>query len=79
MIQTKGLHILVGKDKLPAVGERPKVAKELENAMVIEHQSGTKITIGVDGAVQIETKNKDISLSNGKVTLALKGPAVEVS
>jgi hypothetical protein len=79
VIQVKGLHILVGADALPDVGARPQVPGEVDNAIVIEHQSGTKITIGGDGALTIETSNKDISLSNGGVTLALSGTSVEVS
>ncbi len=79
VIQTKGLHILVGSESLPPVGERPKVPDDLDDTIVIEHQSGTKITITADGAVKIETDNQDISLSNGGVTLSLSGSAVNVS
>jgi hypothetical protein len=77
IIQVKGLHILVGADKLSDVGARPAVPAE--NTVVIEHQSGSKITIDSGGKVIIETKNKDVSLTNGSVTLKLTGAAVEVS
>lgn len=77
VIQTKGLQIFVGDDKLPDVGERPNVPDA--KTIVIEHESGTKITIANDGAVKIETKGKDISLTNGSVTLKLGSSSVEVS
>ena len=77
VIQSRGLHIFVGKDKLPDVGVRPEVPDE--RTIVIEHESGTTITIGADGAVKVETKQKDLSLTNGTVTLKLSGAAVEVS
>ncbi len=79
VVQAKGLHILVGSESLPPVGERPKVPDDLDDTIVIEHQSGTKITITGDGAVKIETDNQDISLTNGGVTLSLSGSAVNVS
>ena len=77
VIQVKGLHVLVGADRLSEVGARPTVPAE--NTLVIEHQGGSKITIGRDGKILIETTNKDISLTNGAVTLKLSGSAVEVS
>ncbi len=69
VIQAKGLRIFVGKDKLPDVGERPDVPDA--QTIVIEHESGTKITIGSDGAITIQTDQKDISLSNKNATLKL--------
>jgi hypothetical protein len=77
VIQAKGLQILVGADKLPDVGQRPQ--PPAEKTIVIEHQSGTKITIADDGAVRIETSSKDIALTNGSVTLKLSSSGVEVS
>lgn len=77
VIQAKGLHIFVGDNKLPDVGERPQVPSA--QTIVIEHESGTSITIASDGAVKIETKGKDISLTNGGVTLKLGSSGVEVS
>lgn len=77
-IQAKGLHIFVGDKKLPAVGERPDVPDA--QTIVIEHESGTKITIGSDGAVKIEAaQGKEIALTNGGVTLKLGSSGVEVS
>jgi hypothetical protein len=79
VIQARGLQIFVGDDALPQVGERPTVPKE--KTIVIEHESGTQITIGDDGAVKIDTSNsqKEISFTNGSVTLKLGSSGVEVS
>jgi hypothetical protein len=84
VIQARGLQITVEDQKLPDVGERPSVPAE--GTLVIEHKSGTTITVDADGAVKVETKSKGISLSNGsaEITLsggkvALKGTAVEVA
>jgi hypothetical protein len=71
VIQAKGLHIFVGNDKLPDVGERPDVPDA--QTIVIEHEKGTTITIDSDGAISIQTNQKDISLSNSNVTLQLGG------
>jgi hypothetical protein len=78
-IQAKGLHILVGEDKLPEVGVRPQMPDDLDKQIVIEHASGTTITIDGNGAVRIETSSQEIAMTNGSVTLKLNGPAVEVS
>lgn len=75
-IQAKGLHIVVGADKLADVGSRPTPPSD--STIVIEHQSGTTITVESSGAVRIETKSKDISFTNGSVTLNLSGSSVEV-
>ncbi len=84
VIQAKGLKIFVGKDKLPDVGERPAVPDA--QTIVIEHESGAKITIGSDGGVKIEAAGgKEITLTNrdatggGGVTLKLSSSGVEVS
>jgi hypothetical protein len=76
VIQAKGLHIYVGKDNLPDVGERPQVPDE--KTIVIEHESGTTITIADDGVIKIETKGKDISLTNGQGTLKLEGSNISL-
>ncbi len=77
VIQAKGLHIFVGNDKLPNVGDRPDLPDA--QTIVIEHESGTKITIGSDGALKIEAaQGKEISLTNGGVTLTLGKTGVEV-
>ncbi|MEU1165811.1 hypothetical protein ABZ372_37385, partial [Streptomyces sp. NPDC005921] len=77
IIQTTGLHIVVGKDLLPEVGTRPKPPDD--DTITIEHHSGTTITVGADGAVTISTKDQPIRLTNGTVGLALDGSAVAVS
>jgi hypothetical protein len=71
VIQAKGLHIYVGEKDLPDVGTRPSTPDP--KTLVIEHESGTKITIANDGAIKIETQEKDISLTNGQGTLTLAG------
>jgi hypothetical protein len=77
IIQAKGLHIFVGNDKLPDVGERPDPPDA--QTIVIEQESGTTIKVANDGAISIQTKSKDISLTNGSVTLKLGSSGVEVS
>jgi len=68
VVQATGLHILVGVDALPEVGTRPDPPDD--DTIVIEHRSGTSITIDAGGAVII---------SNGMVSLKLDGPTVAVS
>ena len=46
---------------------------------MIEHESGTKITIADNGSLTIETNNKDISITNGKATLTMGGNSGEIS
>jgi hypothetical protein len=77
IIQAKGLHIVVGGDKLPSVGSRP--TPPADDTIVLEHQSGTTITIASDGAVEIKTTGKDLSLTNGSVRVNLSGSSVQVS
>ncbi|MFJ5302582.1 hypothetical protein [Streptomyces sp. NPDC088350] len=77
VVQTTGLHIVVGKDALPEVGTRPK--PPADDTITIEHHSGTTITVDADGAVTISTENHPIRLTNGTVSLNLDGAAVAVS
>ncbi|UPJ53436.1 hypothetical protein IVB30_20230 [Bradyrhizobium sp. 200] len=77
VIQAKGLRILVSADGLPSVGERPDPPADTN--LVIEHESGTVISIDTSGAISISTKNKDLSFSNGAVTMKLSGASVEVT
>jgi hypothetical protein len=77
VIQTTGLHIVVGKDVLPEVGTRPKPPDD--DTITIEHQSGTTITVDADGAVTISTRDNSITLTNGTVSVQLDGAAVAVS
>lgn len=77
VIQTTGLHVLVGTDALPDVGTRPD--PPADDSITIEHQSGTTITVGTDGGVTITTNSKPITLTNGGVSLTLDGDTVAVS
>lgn len=79
VIQAKGLHIAVGESLLAHAGTRPTVAGDLADQIVIEHKSGTKVTITSAGEVQIQTTQQKISMTNGSVTLQLNGAAVEVT
>ena len=76
VIQVKAFQLLVADDGLPAVGARPTTPEA--GTLVIEHQSGARITIDQDGKITIETKSQELALTNGSVTLALNGSKVEV-
>jgi len=76
VIQVKALQVLVADDKLPEVGVRPTPPDT--NMLVIEHESGAKITIDKDGKITLETKSKELALTNGSVTLTLNGSTVEI-
>ena len=76
VIQTKAFQLLVADDKLPDVGVRPSLPDA--NNLIIEHQSGAKITIDQDGKITIETKAQQLTLTNGSVSLTLNGSTVEV-
>jgi hypothetical protein len=77
VVQVTGLQILVGADALPEVGTRPHPPDD--NTITIEHHSGTRITVGADGAVTISTSDNPITLTNGAVSLKLDGAVVAVS
>lgn len=76
VIQTKAFQIFVADDKLPDVGTRPTPPDA--NTLIIEHQSGAKITIDKDGKITIETKSQQLTLTNGSVSLTLDGTTVAV-
>ncbi|WP_155849828.1 hypothetical protein [Arthrobacter sp. H41] len=76
-VHARSLHILVGASALKSVGTRPTV--QADDTIVIEHSSGTKITVASDGALSITTDHKGISLGNGSVTLKVSGSSVAVS
>lgn len=84
VITAASARIVIGSSALDAVGTRPTVGSADE--LVIEHASGTKITIDKDGGLTIEAKStvavttsgKDISLGNGSVSLKLSGSTVKV-
>jgi hypothetical protein len=78
VIQAKGLRIQVADDDLPAVGARPALPDA--NTIVIEHGSGTKVTIGDDGAVVVETDGKSITFkTGGSQSVTIDGSKVAVS
>ena len=76
VIQNKAFQIFVADDKLPDVGVRPTPPDA--NTLIIEHQSGAKITIDKDGKITIETNSQELTLTNGSVSLNLNGATVEV-
>lgn len=77
VIEAKGLRIFVGDNKLKDVGERPSVPDA--KTIVIEHESGTKISIGNDGALKIEmAQGKEMSLVNGSNTVTVSNQSVEI-
>jgi hypothetical protein len=76
-VHARSLHVLVGASALSDVGTRPTVAAD--DTIVIEHSSGTKITIDSSGGLTISTEHKAITLGNGSVTLKLDGASVAVS
>jgi hypothetical protein len=86
VIQAKGLRITVGEGTLPDVGKRPEVPDDLDAKLLIEHESGTTLTVAGDGAVTLDTGGKDITIKSGNAsitlsggTVKLQGTAVEVS
>ncbi len=76
VIQGKAFQIFVGDDKLSDVGERP-TPPDAQN-LIIEHQSGAKITIDPTGKITIETKSQALTLTNGSVSLTLDGSTVAI-
>lgn len=76
VVQAKGLHIQVGERLAASVGDRP--SPPLDASVVIEHESGTTITIDANGKVEVLTHGKDVSLTNGMVSLTLSGPNVGI-
>ncbi|WP_199512717.1 hypothetical protein [Nucisporomicrobium flavum] len=76
-IQARALHITVGQKSLPDVGTRP--TPPADDTVVIEHHSGTRITINADGEVTIATDQKSLTLTNGQVSMKLDGAKVAIS
>jgi hypothetical protein len=64
VIEAKGLKITIGTDKLGNVGTRPTEGGDDE--LLIEHTSGTKLTIESGGALKIEAQTVSIK---GDVTI----------
>ncbi|MBU2670216.1 hypothetical protein KOI35_42620 [Actinoplanes bogorensis] len=84
VMQAKGLRITVGAKLLPEVGDRPDLPEDGE--LVIEHSSGTKVTVDKDGAVVVDSGGKTVTLKSGSATITLddgkitlSGSKVEVS
>lgn len=77
VVQVRSLQVTVGQPALPDVGTRPE--PPADDTISIEHHSGTKIAIDAQGALTITTSSKEITLSNGSVSVKLNGPTVEVS
>jgi hypothetical protein len=78
VIQAKGLRITVGEGKLPDVGKRPELPDDLGAKLLIEHESGTTLTIASDGAVTLDTGGKDIILKSGDASITLSGGKVQL-
>jgi hypothetical protein len=76
-IQAKGLKAEIGESKLAEIGQRPTVPKA--DTFTIDHGKGTKVSISSDGAVEITTDSKTITLSNGKSSLKLDGSTAELT
>jgi hypothetical protein len=77
VVQSAGLHLLVGSGALPEVGVRPD--PPTDDTFTIEHQSGTTITVDSQGAITISTSDQPVTLTNGTVSLTLDGSSVAVS
>jgi cytoskeletal protein CcmA (bactofilin family) len=60
----KGLKISVGAKKLKKVAERP--VEGADDELLIEHGSGTTVTIDANGKVTLEAKDVTIK---GKLTV----------
>ena len=76
-IQAKGLKVEVGESKLAEVGQRPDVPEA--DTFTIDHGGGTKVSIASDGAIEIITDSKAITLGNGTSSLKLDGSTVELT
>jgi hypothetical protein len=86
VLQATGMRVSVGRKLLPDVGDRPDVPGDLAAKLLVEHESGTTVTVAPDGAVTIDAGSKAltlrsgsaaITLDNGKITLS--GTSVEVA
>ena len=69
----------IGEALLSDVGSRPEVPGDLADTVVLEHKSGTKVSIDSSGKVAIETTGAELSLTNGTVTLKIGATGVEIS
>jgi hypothetical protein len=71
VLQAKGLHITVGEKLLPDVGSRPVVATDLDAKLVVEHQSGTTVTVDDQGAVTVDAGARTVTFKSGSATITL--------
>jgi hypothetical protein len=71
VVQAKGLRIDVGENKLADIGERPEVPNA--TTFRIEHAEGTTVTISDDGALEILTNTKKVTIGNGTSSIELDG------
>jgi hypothetical protein len=76
VIEAVSVNLRVGKKLLTPVGQRP--AEVPADELLIEHASGTKVTIASDGAVTVDAQ-KAITLKSGSVTLTIGDGKVKVS
>jgi len=77
VLHVRGLRISVGEGKLPDVGTRPDAAPQDE--VLIEHKSGAKVHIDVDGNITFEAASgKDMTFKANKITLDVQD-SVEVT
>ena len=53
-------------------------APDLAAKLLIEHESGTTLTIASDGAVTLDTGGKDIILKSGDASITLSGGKVQL-
>ncbi|NRQ31934.1 hypothetical protein HII36_08785 [Nonomuraea sp. NN258] len=77
VVQAKGLRITVGERTLTQVGERPEPGDA--DVLVVEHASGTTVTIAADGSVTITTRGKDITIGTGGHAVKIGSAGVEVT
>lgn len=84
VITTKSARIVVGESALDNVGTRPQVGSA--DTLVIEHSSGTKITVDKNGGITIDsagevkltTQGKPVTFGNGSVSVKIDGASVQV-
>ncbi|MCD0449196.1 hypothetical protein LO762_08345 [Actinocorallia sp. API 0066] len=79
VVQVKGLRVAIGDRLLPEVGERPTVPDDLDGRLVIEHASGTTVTVAPDGGVTIDAGAGTITLRGGTASLTLGDGKIKLS
>ncbi|MEV4559238.1 hypothetical protein AB0K51_19925 [Kitasatospora sp. NPDC049285] len=79
VLQARGLRISVGDKLLPEVGERPELPDELTGQLLVEHDSGTTVTVDAKGAVTVDTGGKAITLKSGGASITLADGKITIS